>query len=141
MKAYSWANVILLVNGIPIQGFDEGDDVFKGARTKDSAQDKVGVDGEMTVSYTQDKSGTITIRLLQSSDSNAFLSGIVNAAENGVFTPIAVMLRNVVTQETAGGSQGYIKRIPDISRGENATSQEWMIRLERYDLIQPVLEG
>ena len=140
MKLYSWANVILLVNGIEINGFDEGDDVVKGERTKDSAQDKVGVDGEMSVSYTQDKSGTITIRLQQTSDSNAFLNSLVVAAENGAFVPVAVLLRNTITTETAGGSQGYIKRVPNISRGENVTSQEWMIRLERYDLIQPVLE-
>lgn len=139
MKQYSAANNILLVNGIEITGFDEGDDVIKGERTKDSASDKVGVDGEMSVSYTQDKSGMVTIRLMSTSDSNGFLMAIVNAAENGAFVPVNVMFKNTNNGEVLGGSQGYIKRPPNISRGENVTAQEWQIKVERYDVIQPLI--
>ena len=65
--------------------------------------------------------------------------GIVNAAENGGFVPINVMFKNTSNGEVLGGSQGFIKRPPDVSRGENVTSMEWMFELERYDIIQPLI--
>lgn len=137
MKEYSLTNTALIVNGLEITGYDEGDDVIKATRAKDSGQSKVGADGEMTVSFTADKSGTVTFRLMQSSDSNLFLQALLTAAENGRFVPVAVLFKNTVSGETFGGSRGFIVRQPDLSRGENANSQEWMIRVESLDLTAP----
>ena len=122
MKEYSFANTTVLVNGVELSGYDEGDDVIKAVRAKQSGSHKVGVDGEMTVSFTSDKSGIVTVRLMQSSDSNSFLSAIVSASENGSFVPIALLFKNTATGETFGGSQGYIQKHPDMSRGENANN-------------------
>lgn len=137
MKTYSLVNTALVINGIEIVGYDEGDDVIKATRAKDSATTKVGADGEMTASFTSDKSGTVTIRLMQTSDSNAFLQALVSAAENGRFIPVAALFKDTVTNETFGGSRGLIIRPADRSRGENAGTMEWMIRLERLDLTAP----
>ena len=50
MKEYSFLNTLLLVNGVEITGFDEGDDVITLERINDSAAHNIGTDGEMTVS-------------------------------------------------------------------------------------------
>lgn len=135
MKNYTFLNTLLLVNGIEIAGFDEGDDVITLARLNDSASHKVGTDGEMTLAISADRSGTVTFRLMQSSDSNTFLSGLINTQENGVFIPIFVQFKDSETADLASGTQGYITKPADMVRGTAPNSQEWVIVVERLDLL------
>lgn len=135
MKEYSFLDTLLLVNGVEIGGFDEGDDVITLERLNDSAAHKIGTDGEMTVSISADRSGTVTFRLMQSSDSNAYLSGLINAQENGAFVPIFVQFKDTRGNDLGSGTQGYINRPATMTRGTNANGQEWMITVERLDLL------
>lgn len=135
MKEYSFLDTLLLVNGVEISGFDEGDDVISLDRLNDSASHKIGTDGEMTVSISADRSGTVTFRLMQSSDSNTYLSGLINAQENGAFIPIFVQFKDTRGNDMGSGTQGYINRPASMVRGTNVNSQEWMITVERLDLL------
>ena len=67
MKEYSFTDITLLVNGVPITGYDEGDDTIILERLNDSITHKIGTDGEMTISISADRSGPVTFRLMQSS--------------------------------------------------------------------------
>lgn len=135
MKQYSFLNTILLVNGTEITGFDEGDDLIDLQRINDSITHKIGGDGEMTISISADRSGTVTFRLMQTSSSNAFLSGLVAAAENGAFVPIFVQFKDTQGGDIGSGTQGYIARPAGMTRGNSAQSQEWVITCERLDLL------
>lgn len=135
MKEYSFLDTLLLVNGVEISGFDEGDDVIALERLNDSAAHKIGTDGEMTVSISADRSGTVTFRLMQSSDSNGYLSGLINAQENGAFVPIFVQFKDTRGNDLGSGTQGYINRPASMTRGTNANAQEWMVTVERLDLL------
>ena len=135
MKEYSFLDTLLLVNGVEISGFDEGDDVIALERLNDSAAHKIGTDGEMTVSISADRSGTVTFRLMQSSDSNAYLSGLINAQENGAFVPIFIQFKDTRGNDLGSGTQGYINRPASMTRGTNANAQEWMVTVERLDLL------
>jgi len=135
MKDYSFLNTLLLVNGIELSGFDEGDDVISLSRMNDSTAHKVGTDGEMTISISADRSGTVVFRLMQSSDSNTYLSGLVTAQENGAFVPIFVQFKDTKGLDFGSGTQGYITKPADMIRGTNANSQEWAIVVERLDLL------
>jgi len=135
MKEYSFLDTLLLVNGVEVSGFDEGDDVIKLERFSDSANHKIGSDGEMTVSISADRSGSITFRLMQRSGSNKYLSSLVSAQENGAFVPIFVQFKDLRGNDLGSGTQGYIARPASMVRGPNANSQEWVIRVERLDLV------
>lgn len=135
MKEYSFLDTLLLVSGVEMSGFDEGDDVIELDRINDSAAHKIGTDGEMTVSISADRSGTVKFRLMQTSDSNSFLSGLINAQENGAFVPIFVQFKDVRGNDLGSGTQGYINRPATMTRGTNANSQEWIITVERLDLL------
>jgi hypothetical protein len=135
MKDYSFLNTILLVNGVPISGFDEGDDVIALDRLDDSAFSMVGADGEMVVSISADRRGSVTFRLEQTSDSNAYLSGLISAQENGAFVPIFVQFRDTRSGDLGSGTQGFIPRPATMTRGTNQNGQEWMIVVERLDLL------
>ena len=135
MKDYSFLNTLLLVNGVEISGFDEGDDTIILDRINDSASHKIGTDGEMTLSISADRSGTVVFRLMQTSDSNAYLSGLINAQENGAFIPIFIQFKDTRGNDLGSGTQGYINRPAAMTRGENANSQEWTVTVERLDLL------
>lgn len=135
MKDYSFLNTILLVNGVEISGYDEGDDTIQLARLNDSGSHKIGTDGEMTVSISADRSGEVIFRLMQTSTDNALMSGLVTSQENGIFVPVFVQFKDVRGNDLGSGTQGYIPRPADMVRGANANAQEWRIVVERLDLI------
>jgi hypothetical protein len=135
MKEYSFLDTLLLVNGVEIGGYDEGDDTINLDRLNDSAAHKIGTDGEMTVSISADRSGSVTFRLMQTSDSNSYLSGLINAQENGAFVPIFVQFKDTRGNDLGSGTQGYITRPAGMTRGTNANGQEWVIVVERLDLL------
>jgi hypothetical protein len=135
MKEYSFLNINLLINGTEIGGFDEGDDTITLERIQDSASGIWGNDGEMTVSISSHRGGTVTFRILQTSDSNEFLSGLISSQENGAFVPIFVQMKDVRGGDLGSGTQGFINRPATMTRGENANAQEWAITVERLDML------
>lgn len=135
MKEYSFLNTLLLVNGVEITGFDEGDDVITLDRLNDSGSHKIGADGEMSLAISADRSGTVVFRTMQTSDSNAYLSGLVNAQENGAFVPLFVQFKDTKGGDLGSGTQGYINRPATMTRGTSPNAQEWTITVERLDLL------
>ena len=135
MKSYSFLTTILLVNGVEMVGWDDTDDSINMNRLNDSAAHVVGNDGEMTVNLSADLSGEVVFNLMQSSTSNAFLSGLISSQENGAFVPIFVQFKDTQSGDLVSGTQGYIPRPASMSRGRNAKSQEWRIVTERLDLL------
>ena len=135
MQTYSFLSTILLVNGVPITGYANGDDVIQGARRVDAFTDVVGADGRMIVSQNADRSGQFTIRLQQESESNIYLNSIFDRAERGLFLPVSTQFKNVVSGEIIGGSRGYITKPADFARGTVAQDQEWIIVVEDFNVL------
>lgn len=135
MQNYSFLNTVLIINGIEMSGYDSGDDVIVLERREDSASDIVGADGELIVGISADRSGTCVFRLLQASDSNGFLSGLINIQENaGVIVPILAIFRDTVGQDLATGLQGYINKPSGMTRGMAPNAQEWKLTFETLTL-------
>ncbi len=145
MKVYSFSNTVMLVNGVEITGWADGDDVIKIARRADSASDKIGANGDMMVSISADKSGEFTFKLQQTSSSNKYLMSLCALQEGGAktFVPVNVLFQDTYRQDRATGTVGYIKRPPELGRGAQAGAQEWTVVVERLDLLlgDPALVG
>lgn len=136
MRNYSFLDTTLLVNGTEITGFDEGDDVITLERLEDSTTHRIGSDGEMTVSLSADRSGTITFRLMSTSESNKLMSALLLAQENsGVFAPMIVLFKDTRGLDIGAATKGYIARPATMVRGTSVNAQEWMITVERLDLL------
>ena len=137
MRVFSFSNLVTLINGVELSNFAEGDDVITIMRRNDSASDSVGADGKMMVSISTDKSGEMTFKLQQTSPSNKYMMGLVALQENGAdtFIPVNVMVQDTFRKDLATGTVGYIKKIPEMQRGNVAGVQEWTIVTERLDLI------
>jgi hypothetical protein len=130
MKFYDWRKCLTTVNNIPLTGFAPGDDAFKAERLSDNAQHEVGCDGNMVVSLSADKSMQVTIKLLQTSPSNAYLNKIT-ASEDFMdsFVPVFVEQADTYRMDSAGSTAGYVKKHPDYVRGAKANTVEWVFIL------------
>lgn len=137
MRAYSFLDYSVLINGVELSGFADGDDAFMAERRNDSASDKVGADGRMMVSISADKSGEFTFKLQQTSSSNKMLMALLSLQEFSArtFVPVTVIARDTYRNDVASGTVGYIKRPAPQQRGMEGTNQEWTVITERLDLI------
>jgi hypothetical protein len=137
MRTYSFLNTVLLINGVEITGFADGDDVIDMKRRTDSASDKIGADGNMMVSLSADYSGEVAIKLNQVSPSNKYLTKLLNLQEGrGVrFKPIQILFQDTYRNDVGAGSLGYIKKPADMVRGANGQVVEWSFVVERLDLL------
>lgn len=135
MQTYSFADVSLFVQGVEITGYDEGDDTIQLERLNDSASHIIGADGEMIVSLSTDRSGRVVFRLLANSPANTLMSGLITAQENGAFVPVFVQMKDNRNNDLGSGTQGYVLRPANISKGSKATAKEWEIIVERLDML------
>jgi hypothetical protein len=138
MRAYSFQNIVVLINGVELTGWADGDDVIDVKRRTDSASDKVGAGGSMMVSLSTDKSGEVTFKLQQTSSSNKYLQGLMALQESGLasqFTPVNVHVQDTFRQDLATGTVGYLKKPADMTRGAAGATQEWTVVVERLDLL------
>lgn len=145
MKAYSFLTQVVLVNGVPLTGWADGDDVIKIVRRNDGAMDKVGADGKMAVAISADKSGEITFKLMATSPSNKYLNGLCALQQGGpaTFVPVTVLFQDTYRRDEGLAAAGYIKKLAEVERGTNVPTQEWTIVCERLDLLlgDPAFSG
>ena len=136
MKAYSPLNLIVLVNGVEIVGYAEGDDAISIKRLADSATHKIGCQGDMVMTISADRSGEVTVKLQMTSSSNSYLDSLLALQENGAdtFQPISVLFQDTYRNDLAQASAGYIKKPADMKRGEHSSDQEWTLVVETLAL-------
>ncbi len=151
MKGYDPRATHIIVSALPtvvateLTGFSDDDDAIMIKRRVDLATDKIGMKGEMALSYSPDKSGEVTLKFFQQSPANKTLSIIASLQQGGPsrFCPIFVLFQDENRQDRASGTFGYLKALPEMSRGKESAVQEWTIVVERLDLLlgNPVFAG
>ena len=140
LKVYDSTSVTIVAMGLPIDstGGYADDEFLTIDQDSNDFDDVVGTDGEVTRNKTNDGRATITIKLMQSSSSNALLSVLRNldvAAPNGAGVgPLLVRDRQGTSLYTA--SKCWISKPPKVSFAKGAQSREWTLRcadLKRLD--------
>ena len=140
MTKYSFLDQVAIVQGVPLSGFADGDDVVQGARAVEAFTNVVGAGGKMLVTQNANRSGTFTFRLLRGAASNAFLNALFAEQERGDFTAISVSIVNTKSGTSMVGTKGYLSKPADIAMGNGAAALEWVITVENYDAIFGALE-
>jgi hypothetical protein len=136
MRFYDWRRVQTLVNGVPVTGWAPGDDVYKAERLKESVVYEVGADGEMTVSLVADKSGKITIKLMQTSPLNNLLMKICAAEDQlATFIPVVVSQLDTYRADSTQTVFGFIEKPSDQGRGAKAATQDWVFIFPRIQFV------
>jgi len=137
MKTYSFLNNIVLINGVPVTQWSEDNDALKIERAEDSMKPKVGVDGKAALAINANKSGFVTLKLMQTSPTNKVLMAFLRAQEAGPqsFVPIAFLFQDTWRQDVGEAAFGAIVKMTDIERGGEIVAQEWKFFFERLNVL------
>lgn len=132
VKTYDPKQVILIVGGFQITGYAEGTFV-NIARREDAFTLHVGSDGEGVRSKSNNRSGTVTFHLLQSSHSNDILSAFAKADEltnAGIFP---LMVKDGSGSSLYMAQSAWIKKIADSEFGKEAGAREWGLETDNLE--------
>lgn len=132
---YSFTNVNAIFGILEIQGFGEGDDVVNITFDTDQFSDMAGAKGDVTRTQTNDNRATVTIKLLQTSQSYKELIALYNVDKLSGAGILPLTVINKETGETFVGNNAWIIKLPDIVRGQNANVVEFTFRTDSGTFI------
>jgi len=121
---YDPKQVAVIVGGVPVSGFADGTFVTV-ERSNDLFTKVSGGDGIVSRSKSNDKSGTITITLQQTSPSNDILQGVAlldEVSNNGV---VPIIIQDFSGRTTLVSAFGWVKKSPKAEFSKEITNREW----------------
>ena len=127
--SYDAAEVNVTFFGI-VQGVAKGTWV-EASRDENSYEDDAGADGEVVRSKSNDRRGSIIVRLLQSSQQNAIWSALVALDEN---SPSGDGIGPILVNDNSGttvisAEKAWINKFPTVGFSERGDQvREWTIR-------------
>ena len=125
MKTYNPKEVSVIIGSRPLKGFADGTFV-KAGRDADAYTKKVGVDGEVTRTKTNDKSGTIEITLQQSAEDNDYLSSIALTDELTGAGTVPALIRDAKGTSLATSPAVWVKKLPEMEFGKESGNRAWV---------------
>ncbi|MGJ5719635.1 phage protein [Morganella sp. B601] len=133
MAVYRHDRSILMLNGYEITAFDESSDSLSIAPVGDDGAMTVGAAGRAVFVFTGNESGTLTIKLLQHSADNEFLSGLRNHILNSQSapTPVEMYFKDTWNGDEIIGERGFFTTPPTQARGTGHNAQTWTLQFER----------
>jgi len=128
LTTYEFNQVTVAFGPILMDGFQDGEGVVI-AQSQPRFTKHVGLDGKVTRAKVHDKSGTVTVRLMQTSAQNDLLSGLhiadTNAPNGAGILPVYVRDRNGRSLHT--GAEAWITGFGDVTYDQGPTMREWVI--------------
>lgn len=133
-RTYAAAAVQVLVGGVKLSGLAKGTAV-NITQNGDSTSTEVGLDGEVTRTVNQDRSGTATVTLMQLSESNAVLAAMAKSdKEDGdAVVTFAVKSGDVML----ASAQAWVQKPADYAFGTEAGTREWTLGLAEIEINEP----
>ena len=134
LKVYDPSEVVVSYGVSLIEGFADGTFVVC-ARDEDSYSLQVGTDGEATRSKSNNRSGTMTITLMQGSLSNDVLSALHIADENstGGASILPFLVKDLNGRTLTSAQTAWIQKPADDEFGREAGPREWVLRTNNLD--------
>jgi hypothetical protein len=135
VSTYDPKQVAIIFGGFSLSGFADGSFVTV-ERNEDAFTLQMGTDGEGTRSKSNNKSGRVTVRLMQSSESNAILSGIAKSDElsNSGVQPLMVKDNSGASLYVA--EQSWIVKMPSAEYDREASEREWIIETDSLQMFE-----
>ncbi len=129
-RNYSFKNIDFIFGIVEVVEFDEGDDVIKIDPISDQFNSFVGAKGDVVRTQTVDNRALVTLRTLQTSNSNKKLMAIYNADREvgtGVFP---LIVNDKEGGESHVGNNVWIKKQTPITRGSGKNAMEWLFEVD-----------
>lgn len=126
MKTYSPKKVLISFNGVPLSGFADGT-FIEVDRASDTFKTEVGSDGEGARTALADKSGTITVTLMQTSASNDVLSNALLTDELTNLGTGACFIKDASGRTLCAAAEAWVMKPAKAGFAKESGSREWVI--------------
>lgn len=126
-------DVTVTVAGSIIDGFAQDQIVVD--RESNQVEDEIGADGDVARRITNDRRGTITITLLQTSRSNLVLSGLAVADELSGTVTFPVVIKDQRGNDLHIAANAWIRKMPRTVYRMGVESREWQLRTNYLNML------
>lgn len=126
LKNYDASQVSIIVGPSVITGLVAGSFVSV-ERYEDSFNTQVGREGEVARSKSNNRTGKITLKLQQTSPSNAILSALNILDELSGAGVVPVLVRDASGNSLHAAAEAWIKKPANAEYGKEAGEREWVI--------------
>jgi hypothetical protein len=124
---YDPKKVIVTLGGVPFGGYADGTFISVAPNDADGFKKVVGADGEVCRAQSSDNTHTITVTLLMSSETNAYLSGIRNTDKLTGKSILPLSITDLSGSLVAFWPQAWIKGDPTWEFGKEVNERQWVL--------------
>ena len=128
---FTFKNVNVIFGVLELQGFGEGDDVIVIETDADQFTKIVGAKGDVTRVQSSDESVTVTIKLLQTSNSNAALNTLYLADKETGAGALPMIITDLESGEVYSIPNAWVMKQPTITRGQGVNTTDWVFQGDR----------
>lgn len=126
VATYDPKKVIITYGGIPIGGYADGTFV-EVAPNAETWTKKVGADGEVVRSESNDNTHTVTLTLQQSSESNKYLSNCKNMDKLTGQGMQSLSITDLNGETLFFWQQAWVQTDPTFGFAKEATDRQWVL--------------
>ena len=134
LKTYDPSQVVITVGGAIISGYADGAFITL-SRNSDMFSRVAGADGENARVKSSDKSGKVTLTLMQTSDSNDILTGFAAADELANSGVVPFAMKDISGRTVALAPRAWVTKLPDSEFGKEAGTREWVLEMDELDMF------
>lgn len=134
VKQYDPKLISMIVGGKIISGFADGS-FIEVERNEQAFNLKVGVDGEGARAKSNNKSGKITITLMQTSSSNDDLSGFAAADELSNSGAVPAFLKDNLGSTVCSALTAWVQKYPKIGFAKEVETRQWVLETDEIDIF------
>lgn len=127
----------VLINGYEIKDWAKGGDAISFVYNTDAGALTMGARGNGVFVANQDRSGTLTLKLLQHSPDNKFLQRLSARQRNDMksYVPLTLSIRDLINEDRASGISGFFTTLPGLVRGDAANDTTHVIVFEKANIV------
>lgn len=134
VKTFDPKQVQMIIGGNQIAGFADGE-FINVERDENTFSKVVGADGEVSRAKSNNRSGILTLTLLQTSASNDILSAIMIADELTNSGIIPIYIKDSLGTSTLFSGEGWVQKPPAFTADKEIGNREWVIDLASVDVF------
>ena len=135
VQTYSPGDCSIIFDGNEMVGFADGTFVTI-EREEDSFTKHTGADGEVSRTLNANRSGTVTLTLKQTSDSNRILYGLLDTDEADGSGVAELVVKDNLTNK-AFASEAWIQKPPNQEYGKEQSDREWVFSCAKITFTPP----
>jgi hypothetical protein len=128
VRTYDAAQVVLTVNGVAIGGYADGT-FISVEREEQSFTKVVGADGTTSRAKSNNRSGSLTVTLKQTSPSNDVLSALLQQDELTNDAVVPVLIKDNSGESRLFSATGWVQGLPTVEYAKEISNREWILDL------------